>query len=130
MRKTVIAFMMELILIIDIYIFIYSNFFGSLLEYFEIGNIFSLISENIILIIVFVIASTVLIALKVKPSKKKEITENIVFAFSTLIWIVMIVVIAVNGLNLDELNTFFAFFVAFTTLTFYLGVKKLGITFL
>ena len=130
MRKTYIAFMMELVLIIDIYIFIYSSFFISLYEYGEIKYIYKLISENIISIIVFVLVSVVLIVLKVKPSKKKEIAENIVLIFSTSVWIVMIVLITIFGLSLQELDTMFAFFVAFTTLTFYLGVKRFGITFL
>jgi len=130
MRRTYFALTMELVLIIDIYIFIYSNFFGSLYEYGEIKYIFELISENIISIIVFVLVSTVLIVLKVKPSKKKEIIERNVLIFSMTVWIAMIIVITVFSLSLNDLDILFAFFVAFTTLTFYLGVKKFGITFL
>ncbi|QLY40453.1 hypothetical protein HF295_06160 [Hujiaoplasma nucleasis] len=130
MKKNTVAWLLELLLMLYIFIFIYENFFGPLYDYGEIKNIFKLLSENIIWISLFIVTGIILICLKVKSSKEKQKIERILFSISCFLWIGLILMTVVLDLSLGQSNALVIIFSGLTTLTFYYGVKLFGITFI
>ena len=130
MKKNTVAWLLELLLMLYIFIFIYENFFGPLYDYGEIKNIFKLLSENIIWISLFIVTGIILICLKVKSSKEKQKIECILFSISCVLWIGLILMTVVLDLSLGQSNALVIIFSGLTTLTFYYGVKLFGITFI
>jgi|GEM_PF-3569824 len=127
-KKLFIAHTIEVVIIIDIFLFIYSNFFGSLYDYGEVKNILLLIQQNWLNFAVLFISIVILFVLHYKGVRTNIKVESIILAVAIILWLAVIFIVAIAQIDLENSKVLFTIFSVLTSINVFYGFRRFGIT--